>query len=137
MRHPTASPSFLVVAILMAGLLATSGARAAKNAPSGSRSAAAARKAAGPRATTAPKTSPALPQAKPGAAGRTLDDIHIEGEIPVPQVLFITARDQRRFMEFQHRHYLRTSREIGESTVIPSRIVVTRARPDARKEIER
>src|SRR5882672_5250818 len=48
-----------------------------------------------------------------GAGPRTLEDIHIEGEIPVPQVLFITARDQRRFLQFQHRRYLKTSREIG------------------------
>jgi hypothetical protein len=66
---------------------------------------------------------------RPGAAPRTLDDIHIEGEIPVPQVLFITARDQRRFLEFQHRRYLRTSRKIGEDTVLPSWIVVTGTRP--------
>jgi len=71
------------------------------------------------------------------AAARTLEDIHIEGEIPVPQVLFITARDQRRFMEFQHRRYLRTSRKVGEDTVLPSRIVVTGARPSPDQENSR
>ena len=75
--------------------------------------------------------------AHPGAAARTLDDIHIEGEIPVPQVLFITARDQRRFLEFQDRRYRRTSRKIGEDTVLPSRIVVTGARPNPEKETSR
>jgi hypothetical protein len=64
-----------------------------------------------------------------GAGPRTLEDIHIEGEIPVPQVLFITARDQRRFLEFQHGRYLRTSRKLGEDTVLPSWIVVTGTRP--------
>ncbi|HTR97635.1 MAG TPA: hypothetical protein VMH61_07005 [Candidatus Acidoferrales bacterium] len=60
-----------------------------------------------------------------GAPGRrTLDDIRIEGEIPVPQVLFITAREQRRFLEFQHRRYLRSARELSEATPDPSRIVV-------------
>jgi|SRR6516225_5600552 len=72
-----------------------------------------------------------------GAAARTLDEIHIEGEIPVPQVLFITARDQRRFMEFQHRRYLKTSRMVGEDTVLPSRIVVTGVRPAPDKEASR
>ena len=66
---------------------------------------------------------------------RTLQDIHIEGEIPVPQVLFITARDQRRFLDFQHRRYLRTSQQVGEQTALPSWIGVTGQQPtDARKE---
>lgn len=60
---------------------------------------------------------------------RTLQDIHIEGEIPTPQVLFITARDQRRFVDFQTQRYRKTSREVGEQTVFPSRIVVTDDRP--------
>ena len=59
------------------------------------------------------------------AGSRTLEDIHIEGEIPVPQVLFITAREQRRFVGFQHRRYLRTSRDLAEATPIPSRFVVS------------
>lgn len=61
------------------------------------------------------------------AAPRRLEDIHIEGEIPAPQVLFITTRDQRRFMSFQHRRYLSTAQQLGEATVLPSDIVVTRA----------
>jgi hypothetical protein len=67
-------------------------------------------------------------------APRTLDDIHIEGEIPVPQVLFITARDQRRFMEFQHHRYTRTSLELGRGTALPSRIVVPEPSPVVGKE---
>ncbi len=64
-----------------------------------------------------------------------LDDVHIEGEIPMPQVLFITARDQRRFMDFAHRRYVRTSRELAERTVPPTWTVVTNDLPsDARKE---
>lgn len=62
------------------------------------------------------------------AAGpRRLEDIHIEGEVPVPQVLFITARDQRRFLESHHDMYLRTSRELGEMTPLPARVVLTPA----------
>jgi len=70
-------------------------------------------------------------------APRTLDDIHIEGEIPVPQVLFITARDQRRFMEFQHHRYPRTSLELGRATPMPTGVVVTSPTPAERKEIQR
>jgi hypothetical protein len=58
-----------------------------------------------------------------------LDDIRIEGEIPVPQVLFVTARDQRRFMEFQHHRYQVTSLELGRATPGPSRLVVTSPSP--------
>ena len=67
-------------------------------------------------------------KAPAGTAGpRRLEDIHIEGEVPVPQVLFITARDQRRFLESHHELYLRTSRELGESTPLPARVVLTPA----------
>ena len=79
-------------------------------------------------AAKSPKTAAAA-GAEKSAGPRTLQDIHIEGEIPVPQVLFITARDQRRFVDFQTQRYLRTSREVGEQTVFPSRIMVTGGHP--------
>lgn len=81
------------------------------------------------------RTNP-QPADRPKVAPRTLDDIHIEGEIPVPQVLFITARDQRRFLEFQHHRYRRTSLELGRATPTPSRIVVTAPPSAPRKESE-
>jgi hypothetical protein len=64
---------------------------------------------------------------RPSTAGgpRTLDEVHIEGEIPVPQVLFVTARDQRRFVDFQHRRFLRTSLQIARDTALPRWIGVT------------
>ena len=62
---------------------------------------------------------------------RTLDDVNIQGEIPVPQVLFITARDQRRFLDFQHRRYLKNSQRVGETTALPSWIAVT---PDTQSQ---
>jgi len=78
---------------------------------------------AAPAAPLAAQTAPA--DAKPKAsAPRTLEDIRIEGEIPVPQVLFITARDQRRFMELHHHRYLASSRELGERIVFPQALVV-------------
>jgi len=86
-----------------------------------------------PGAKAPAKTGPAAKEAP-----RTLQDIHIEGEIPVPQVLFITARDQRRFLDLRHRRYLRTSQQVGEQTVFPSWIGVTGNHPtDARKETPR
>jgi len=78
--------------------------------------------------------------AKPAVPGmpRTLSDVHIEGEIPVPQVLFITARDQRRFMDFQHHRYLRSSTQLGEDTPFPTWVAVIHGSPaDSRKETSR
>ena len=92
-------------------------------------------RASAPRpAATRHTTADSLARAGSRVAPRTLDDIHIEGEIPVPQVLFITARDQRRFMDFQQQRYLRTSRQLGEDTIFPTWVVVTRPASEARKE---
>ena len=94
--------------------------------------AAAAPKAAGARPgprPAAPAHAGTVPGAARGAAPRRLDDIHIEGEIPVPQVLFVTVHDPMRMREFQHGRYRRTSRKLGEGTAVPSWIVVTGTRP--------
>ena len=85
--------------------------------------------AAAPRHAGRARTPGQVPAARPATEVRRLEDIHIEGEIPVPQVLFITARDQRRFLEFQHGRYLKTSRTTGEETPLPAWIVVTGTRP--------
>jgi len=99
---------------------------------------AAPRASARTHAKTARPTRPHETAASAGSAKeapRKLQDIHIEGEIPVPQVLFITARDQRRFVDFQQRRYLRTSRELAEQTNFPTRIsLVGNAPSEARKE---
>jgi len=95
---------------------------------------------ASPRRTVVTRThAPADTSARARArlAPRTLDEIHIEGEIPVPQVLFVTARDQRRFMEFQHHRYQQTSLELGRATATPSRVVVPVPAPVERKENQR
>lgn len=76
------------------------------------------------RRATAPATTPATPAAAP-AGPRRLEDIHIEGEIPVPQVLFVSAREQRRFLDFQQARWLRSARQLGESTPVPATVVRT------------
>jgi hypothetical protein len=87
------------------------------------------------KAAAKDSTRKATTKAAGREAPRTLQDIHIEGEIPVPQVLFITARDQRRFLDCNHHRYLGTARQVGERTVLPSWIGVTSPPPaDARKE---
>jgi outer membrane receptor protein involved in Fe transport len=77
--------------------------------------------ATGKGATTAP-TAAARSAAPKDGAPRRLTDVHIEGEMPVPQVLFITARDQRRYVDFQHQRYLRDSRALGAATATPTRV---------------
>ena len=78
-------------------------------------------------ATSGKRTpSPRAPVAKAARdSARTLEAIHIEGELDVPEVLFITARDQRRIVEFQHRRYLQTSTDMLRDAA-PTRIVVAR-----------
>ena len=66
--------------------------------------------------------------ARAHAGPRRLEDIHIEGEIPAPQVLFVTARDQRRFTKFHHHRYLKSSARIGETTTLPNRVALTSPR---------
>ena len=44
----------------------------------------------------------------------------------MPEVLFITARDQRRIVGFQHARYLPGSRAIARATPLPSHVVVDR-----------
>lgn len=111
-----AVPAALVLAIALA---TTPGAAAGATAPpKPSHPAEAAR-------ATAQK-QPRVATARNAAAPRTLEAIRIEGEIPVPQVLFITARDQRRFMDLHHRRYLLNSLEIGERAGFPSALTVVR-----------
>jgi len=88
--------------------------------------AAAHRSPANPHAAAAGVNADSAVVAAGKASARTLEDIHIEGEIPVPQVLFITAREQRRFMEFQHHRYIKSSRDVGAATAPPTRIVMSR-----------
>lgn len=80
--------------------------------------------AAGAAKTPAPAKAD-KPAAAPRRAGdRTLDTITIEGEIAVPQVLFITSREQPRYRDQLHRRYLRTSLDVGEHAVLPSRVLI-------------
>jgi hypothetical protein len=150
MRAPTVTAAALVLLALgdPAGWQPAAARPAAGAAATRDTVAAATRRAAAPergrsrttaRGRAAPARGAAGGPAREGAAPRRLQDIHIEGEIPVPQVLFITARDQRRFLEFRHRRYLRGSRELGDSTAFPSGIALIRNQPldDDGKETSR
>ena len=123
--------SLTLLAVMTAASAGATSVRRAVSAP-------VAHRASGRTAVTrSSATADTSARVRPRVAPRTLDDIRIEGEIPVPQVLFITARDQRRFMEFQHHRYQRTSLELGRATPMPSRVVVAAPAPAERKEIQR
>jgi hypothetical protein len=115
--------------VWLAVTLAVAPVAAAPAAPADSASTTPARRATATHAGAAkrgaaPKTAakPSAGTHAPAAGPRRLTDVHIEGEMPVPQVLFITARDQRRYVDFQHQRYLRDSRALGAATATPTRV---------------
>lgn len=115
------APTLFAILVLVAVWLIP--ATAAPQAPSGKDAPAA---TAPTKAAPAPERA-ASPDAKAvsgrhGKGIRTLDEITIEGEIAVPQVLFITARDRQRYRDFLHRHYLKTALELARETVVPKAI---------------
>jgi hypothetical protein len=73
-----------------------------------------------PASTNAGSTGSETPDAAPANAIPTLEDITIEGEIVVPQVLFITARDRRRYGDYAYAAYLTSSTELARETVLPA-----------------
>lgn len=55
---------------------------------------------------------------------RTIDAINIEGEIAVPQVLFITSRDNRRYRDGMGKNFRMGTLDVTRSIVMPSRLCV-------------
>lgn len=50
---------------------------------------------------------------------RTLDEITIEGEVPLPQVLFISSRETPRYQDHLHRRFLPSSLQLALRTPLP------------------
>lgn len=120
----------IACALATAAWLAAPAGLHAEDAPAPATAAAPAKDTSETPATQMAPAKPAagrLPAHGATTAPRTLEDIRIEGDIPVPQVLFITARDQRRFMDLHHHRYLRSSLDLGERTVGPTALTVLRA----------
>jgi hypothetical protein len=92
-------------------------------------------------ATTSPAratTNAAPPSTAAKERARRLEDVYIEGEIPVPQVLFVTGRDQRRYFDFQHQRYLQQSLEANRKAAAPTWVRVVGNRPiSGRKDAAR
>ena len=60
----------------------------------------------------------------------TLEEIRIEGEIAMPQVVFITARDQFQYPDERHRSYVLWAADIAALAPVPSLVwVVGHERP--------
>ena len=57
-------------------------------------------------------------------AMRTLDEVNIEGEIAVPQVLFITSRDYPRYRDGLRWKYRKSATDVGRSIDLPTRLRV-------------
>ena len=86
---------------------------------------------AAPASAGTKAAKPATVTAKGAAkSGARLDEVHIKGEIPEPQVLFVVGRERRRFLDFQHRRYL--AERAGAGAAGPSWVrVVDSGRPAA------
>jgi hypothetical protein len=68
--------------------------------------------------------APAAATTKKPAGVRTLEAINIEGEIAVPQVLFITARDTRRFRDGLGATYRMSAVDVARALTLPGRVRV-------------
>jgi hypothetical protein len=60
----------------------------------------------------------------PAQSTRTLDAITIEGEIAVPQVLFVTSRDHPRYRDGLRYRYRKAALDLGRNVELPSRLRV-------------
>ena len=58
---------------------------------------------------------------------RTLDEITIEGEIPLPQVLFVTATESARIESAFARLYTPSALDIGRAAALPGFLCVPSA----------
>jgi hypothetical protein len=64
---------------------------------------------------------------------RTLETIKIEGEIAVPQVLFITGREFPRFRDGLGSRFLTDARHVARSLDYPARVRVVESRKEEGK----
>lgn len=69
------------------------------------------------------------------AASRRLDDVHIEGELEVPRVTFITVRQPHRFTDYTRATSVRPARRMAAEATFPAWIPpIATAESEARKE---
>lgn len=69
------------------------------------------------------------------AASRRLEDVHIEGELEVPRVTFITVRQPHRFTDYTRATSVRPARRMAAEATFPAWIpAADTAASEARKE---
>ena len=56
----------------------------------------------------------------------TLEAINIEGNLDLPQMLFITSRDQYRYRDHLHREYQKNFVRIGREAKLPRRLMLSK-----------
>jgi len=66
--------------------------------------------------------APAMSHASADTTGRTLREINIEGEIAVPQVLFITSRDYPRYRDGLGLEFRLNAIDVARSLDLPKRL---------------
>ena len=79
------------------------------------------------KAAAADSTAHKKPAGKARATApsiRTIDAINIEGEIAVPQVLFITSRDNRRYRDGLGKNFRLGTLDVTRSVAMPNRLCV-------------
>jgi len=96
-----------LLALAAALLVATSASGATTTAPARAKPAAKARRDVAPAAEAAP-------------ASRRLEDVHIEGELEVPRVTFITVRQPHRFTDYTRATSVRTCRRMAADATFPA-----------------
>ena len=96
--------------------------------------AATAAKRTGARPRTAAST-PAATAPKSADAARRLEDVHIEGELEVPRITFITVRQPHRYTDYTRPAAVRSSRKLADETTGPAWISAPpKHAPEVRKE---
>lgn len=66
-------------------------------------------------------TTTAKPSAN-AAQPRTLEEINIQGQVDMPEVLFISSRERIKTNEFHHRRYLKSAAQIAQVAAFPRRL---------------
>ncbi len=92
-----------------------------------------ARKAAVADSTALKKPAGKAKSAAPSV--RTIDAINIEGEIAVPQVLFISSRDNRRYRDGMGKNFRMGTLDVARALTAPNRVCVAgKSGPESLKE---
>ncbi|MFN8178080.1 MAG: hypothetical protein U0167_09130 [bacterium] len=86
-------------------------------------------------AAEAPKAAPAKATAKPAGSAKTIKEITIEGEVKLPEVLFITSRDVERPLDWLDAYARAETDAAAAAKDGPVRVHVVPAQPTAEADV--